>query len=67
MQKVEGNVSFHTARSTAFPQPEPGKAKAPGPMAVPAGELGKYLGVTDVKFSTVNTPLAIMDSTLAGA
>jgi 3',5'-cyclic AMP phosphodiesterase CpdA len=66
MQKVEGNVSFHTARSTAFPQPEPGKAKSPGPMAVPAGELSKYLGVTDVKFAEVNTPLAIMDSTLAG-
>jgi len=66
MQKLEGNVSFHTARSTAFPQPEPGKAKSPGPMSVPAGELGKYLGVTDVKFSKVSTPLAIMDSTLAG-
>jgi 3',5'-cyclic-AMP phosphodiesterase len=66
MQKVEGNVSFHTARSTAFPQPEPGKAKSPGPMNVPAGELGKYLGVTDVEFSKVSTPLAIMDSTLAG-
>jgi len=66
MQKVEGNVTFHTARSTAFPQPEPGKAKSPGPMAVPAGDLGKYLGVTDVKFAKVNTPLAIMDSTLAG-
>jgi hypothetical protein len=23
MQKVEGNVTFHTARSTAFPQPAP--------------------------------------------
>jgi 3',5'-cyclic-AMP phosphodiesterase len=66
MQKVEGTVSFHTARSTAFPQPEPGKAPSPGPMAVPAGELSKYLGVTDVKFAKVNTPLAIMDSTLAG-
>jgi 3',5'-cyclic AMP phosphodiesterase CpdA len=66
MQKVEGTVSFHTARSTAFPQPEPGKAKTPGPMAVPAGELSKFLGVTDVKFAKVNTPLAIMDSTLAG-
>ena len=61
MQKVEGNVSFHTARSTAFPQPEPGKAESPGPMAVPAGDLGKYLGITNVNFTKVNTPLAIMD------
>src|SRR5271166_513617 len=26
MQKVEGNVTFHTAMSTAFPQPKPGEA-----------------------------------------
>jgi 3',5'-cyclic AMP phosphodiesterase CpdA len=65
MQKVEGNVSFHTARSTAFPQPEPGKAPSPGPMVVPAGDLGKYLGLTTVNFTKVNAPLAIMDSTLA--
>jgi len=66
MQKVEDNVSFHRARSTAFPQPEPGKAKSPGPMAVPAGDLGKYLGISSVNFTKVNAPLAIMDSTLAG-
>jgi 3',5'-cyclic AMP phosphodiesterase CpdA len=65
MQKVEGSVSFHTARSTAFPQPEPGKAKSPGPMVVPAGELSKYLGITSVNFTNVTTPLAIMDSALA--
>ena len=45
MQKVEGHVAFHTARSTAFPQPAPGTAKGPGPMAVPAGELRTYLGI----------------------
>jgi hypothetical protein len=67
MQKVEGNVSFHTALSTAFPQPEPGKAKSPGPMMVPAGELGKYLGVANVEFMRVDVPLAIMDSRLAAS
>ena len=50
MQKVEGNVSFHTARSTAFPQPAPGTAPAPGPMTVPAGELRKLLGVRTVVY-----------------
>src|ERR1700732_3050592 len=45
MQKVEGQVSFHTARSTAFPQPAPGTAKSPGPMVVPAGELKQELRV----------------------
>ena len=67
MQKVEGNVSFHTARSTAFPQPEPGKAPAPGPMKVPSEELRKFLGITDVNFIKVNQPLAIIDKTLADA
>jgi 3',5'-cyclic AMP phosphodiesterase CpdA len=67
MQKVEGNVSFHTARSTAFPQPEPGKAPAPGPMKVPSEDLRKFLGITDVNFIKVNRPLAIIDKTLAEA
>ena len=67
MQKVEGNVSFHTARSTAFPQPEPGKAPSPGPMKVPAEELRKFLGITEVDFIKVNQPLAIIDRTLADA
>src|SRR5262245_3384992 len=67
MQKVEGNVCFHTALSTAFPQPEPGKAKSPGPMMVPAGELEKYLGVANVEFMRVDAPLAIMDSRLAAS
>src|SRR5579862_2396340 len=48
MQKVEGNVTFHTAASTAFPQPQPGKADSAGPMKVPAEQLRSLLGVTDV-------------------
>jgi 3',5'-cyclic-AMP phosphodiesterase len=50
MQKVEGNVTFHTAMSTAFPQPAPGTAPSPGPMKVPAEKLRSVLGVTDVNF-----------------
>ncbi len=67
-QKVEGNVSFHTALSTAFPQPHPGTAPSPGPMKnVPAGKLGTLLGVTRVNFVQGQNSLAIVDSTLAGA
>jgi 3',5'-cyclic AMP phosphodiesterase CpdA len=66
MQKVEGNVTFHTARSTAFPQPAPGKAKAPGPMTVPAGELRNLLGITSVTYNQGKEELAIADTTLAG-
>jgi len=65
MQKVEGNVSFHSARSTAFPQPAPGTAPSPGPMKVPAGELKNYLGISSVNFIAGNKPLAIVDATLS--
>lgn len=66
MQKVEGTVTFHTARSTAFPQPVPGTAPAPGPKLVPAGELGKFLGIAQVTYAPTAAPLAIIDSALAG-
>jgi Icc protein len=64
MQKVEGNVTFHTAMSTAFPQPQPGTAPSPGPMKVPAEQLRGLLGVTDVNFVRGKHALAIVDSTL---
>ena len=65
MQKVEGNVAFHTARSTAFPQPAPGTAPAPGPMLVPAGDLRKLLGVRTVVFNQGVKDLAVTDTALA--
>lgn len=66
VQKVEGNVAFHTATSTAFPQPAPGRAPSAGPMVVPAGKLRSVLGVTDVKYIGRRGPLAIIDSSLDG-
>jgi 3',5'-cyclic-AMP phosphodiesterase len=65
VQKVEGNVSFHTAMATAFPQPNPGAAAGPGPMVVPAGKLESVLGVTRVKVARGKSHLAVVDSTLA--
>ena len=65
VQKVEGNVSFHTALSTAFPQPAPGSAPHAGPKVMPAGQLESVLGVTTVNYVTQNSPLAIVDSSLA--
>ena len=65
MQKIEGSVTFHTARSTAFPQPVPGTAPAPGPKVVPAADLRKYLGVAEVVFAPNSGALAITDSALA--
>jgi Icc protein len=64
MQKVEGHVAFHTARSTAFPQPAPGTAKGPGPVTVPAGELHRHLGIARVSLVSAQAPLAIIDTPL---
>ncbi len=65
MQKVEGDAVFHTARSTAFPQPAPGTAPSPGPMKVPAGELRNYLGIASVTYVESRKPLAIVDTALS--
>ena len=64
-QKVEGNMTFHTALSTAFPQPAPGSAPSPGPMAVPADQLRSMLGLSTVTVLQGKKPLAIVDKTLA--
>jgi 3',5'-cyclic AMP phosphodiesterase CpdA len=66
MQKVEGNVTFHTARSTAFPQPAPGQAPSPGPMKVPDDQLRSMLGIANVTFKQNEQRLAIIDSPLQG-
>ena len=65
LQKVEGAVTFHTAASTAFPQPAPGKADSPGPMKVPAEQLKSVLGITDVNYVRSRQALAVVDRTLA--
>ena len=67
MQKVEGNVAFHTAMSTAFPQPAPGAAPSPGPMKVPADKLRDVLGIRQVDFVAQRHELAVVDATLSGA
>ncbi len=62
VQKVEGNIHFHTARSTAYPQPQAGNGPGPGPLVVPPTELPGMLGVT---MAARAMPLALTDSTLA--
>jgi 3',5'-cyclic AMP phosphodiesterase CpdA len=61
MQKVEGHVTFHTAMSTAFPQPAPGTAPSPGPMKVSDDRLRKVLGLSRMSFHAVDHPIAITD------
>jgi Icc protein len=67
MKKVEGNVTFHTAMSTAFPQAAPGVGPGPGPIKVPADKLRSVLGVTDVNFIRGRHTLGIIDSPLDAA
>ena len=64
LTKVEGTVKFHTAMSTAFPQPAPGSAPAPGPMKIPEADARRMIGVTEVSLVRGAAPLAIVDSIL---
>src|SRR2546425_428481 len=64
LKKPEGNATFHTAMSTAFPQPAPGAAPKPGPLKVDAGRLRSVLGITEVNYSEGKHSLAIVDETL---
>ena len=64
LQKVEGNVAFHTAMSTAFPQPAPGSAPAPGPMKIPEEQARRMIGTCEVTYVPGKHPLAVVDSTL---
>jgi Icc protein len=66
-QKVEGEISFYTAMSTAFPQPAPGAASGPGPMKVPASKLRSLLGVRAVNYVPESTRLAVVDARLGSA
>ncbi len=65
IQKVEGNITFHTARGTAYPQPAPGDGEAPGPLLVPAEKLRSYLGVTQVKTEYGYPGLKLTDTQLS--
>jgi 3',5'-cyclic AMP phosphodiesterase CpdA len=67
MQKVEGKVTFYTARSTAFPQPAPGTAPEPLPMVVPADKLRSVLGIRTVDYTQGKELLAITDQPLAAS
>jgi hypothetical protein len=67
VQKVEGHITFHTARSTAYPQPAPGVGPGPGPLTVPGDQLPAMLGVTSVSVVKHPRSLALTDTTLASA
>jgi 3',5'-cyclic-AMP phosphodiesterase len=65
LHKMEGNVVFHSARSTAYPQPAPGAAPSPGPLKVPAEQLPSMLGIRTAHFVRGSAPIALIDQSLA--
>ena len=64
-QKIEGHVTFHIARSTAYPQPAPGQGAGPGPLVVPGEQLRAAIGLTSVRRQVGDGPLAVVDQALA--
>jgi 3',5'-cyclic-AMP phosphodiesterase len=66
-QKVEGEMRFYSAMSTAFPQPSPGDPAGPGPMKVPADRLRSMLGLREVTHVSGREYLAVIDTPLGAA
>jgi 3',5'-cyclic AMP phosphodiesterase CpdA len=64
VQKVEGNISYRTAMSTAFPQPKAGEGPAPAPMKVPAEQLRSVIGIREIDVFP-NKSASVTDTTLA--
>jgi hypothetical protein len=65
VQKIEGHITFHTARSSAYPQPAAGDGPGPGPLKVAGDQLPKMLGVSSVTVQRHPKTLVVTDSTLA--
>jgi 3',5'-cyclic AMP phosphodiesterase CpdA len=66
IRKVEGNITFHTARSTAYPQPAPGVGSGPGPLVVSPDQLPAQLGITTLTWMKHRAP-SLRDIALADA
>jgi 3',5'-cyclic AMP phosphodiesterase CpdA len=63
--KTEGNVTFHSATTTAYPLPRPGQGPAPIPVTLPAGRLHDALGIREVSYRVGQHALAVTDQKLA--
>ena len=63
--KTEGNVTFFSATTTAYPLPKPGDGPAPSPVTLPAGQLHAALGIREVGYVGGGQRLAVKDQRLA--
>ena len=66
-RRVEGNVTFHSGRSTAYPQPAPGDGPGPGPLVLPPERLRSAIGVSSIALHRGTGPIAITDTALGAA
>ena len=64
MKKVEGNITFHTATTTAYPLPHPGDGPAPKPVVVAADQLHRALGIRQAHVVHGPETVAIIDEQL---
>ena len=62
--KTEGNVTFHSATTTAYPLPHPGDGPAPKPLTLPAGKLHDALGIREVTYIKGRSELALKEEKL---
>jgi hypothetical protein len=62
--KTEGNVTFYSGTTTAYPLPHPGDGPAPKPLTLPAGRLQDALGIREVTYTKGNTALALKEEKL---
>jgi 3',5'-cyclic AMP phosphodiesterase CpdA len=62
--KTEGNVTFYSGTTTAYPLPHPGDGPAPKPVTLPAGKLRDALGVREVSYTSGQSALALKERTL---
>ncbi len=62
--KTEGNVTFYSGTTTAYPLPHPGDGPAPKPVTLPAGKLRDALGIREVNYTKGQTALALKETTL---
>jgi hypothetical protein len=62
--KTEGNVTFYSGTTTAYPLPHPGDGPAPQPVKLPPGKLHDALGIREVSYTKGQQALALKEQKL---